>query len=110
LTIWRQLGISWHALVINIINALMKQSQTSPQPPGNIVQKLEQYSQEDLKLPFEAMKPNLLKRWMTFFIREEKYEVCQIIRDVMDAPARVEGPPGNFEPGETPDTTYNGLQ
>ncbi len=60
----------------------MSQATTTP-TINSVVQNIDKYSSEDLRTIFLSINPYLLKRWMDHFIREEKYEVCQVIKNVM---------------------------
>ena len=42
------------------------------------------YTADELRIIFRRLNPYLLQKWMEHFIKKEQYEVCAVIKDVMD--------------------------
>lgn len=38
---------------------------------------------DEVRAMFRELTPRSLQRWLEFYINKEKYEICQIIREVM---------------------------
>ncbi len=44
---------------------------------------IRRYTAAELKIIFMRLNPYLLQKWMDHFIRKEEYEVCGVIKEVM---------------------------
>lgn len=42
------------------------------------------YSDEELLVIFRRLSPYMLNRWMNHFIQKEAYEVCSLLKQVME--------------------------
>jgi len=47
-------------------------------------QNIRHYTENELRNVFRRLNPFLLNKWLSHFITKEEYEVCKVIKEVMD--------------------------
>jgi hypothetical protein len=47
-------------------------------------QNISHYTDNELRNVFRRLNPFLLNKWLSHFIEKEEYEVCKVIKEVMD--------------------------
>jgi len=62
----------------------MRQWETQNLERTPLSENITRYSTEELRSIFRRQNPYLLQRWMNHFIQKEEYEVCIVIKDVME--------------------------
>jgi hypothetical protein len=62
----------------------MRQPATQNLERTRLSENIGTYSNDELRTIFRRLNPYLLQRWMTHFIQKEEYEVCQVIKEVIE--------------------------
>jgi hypothetical protein len=62
----------------------MRQPATQNLERTRLSENIGTYSNDELRTIFRRLNPYLLNRWMSHFIQKEEYEVCQIIKEVIE--------------------------
>jgi hypothetical protein len=62
----------------------MKQAVTQNLDRTILSRNVENYSDNELRNIFRRLNQYQLQRWMEHFVEKEAYEVCSIIKEVMD--------------------------
>ncbi len=62
----------------------MKQLHTQQLERTILSQQVNNYSEQELRNIFSRLSGSALQQWMDHFIEKEQYEVCQIIKEIIN--------------------------